>query len=595
MTCSVRTLAGLAALLLAAPGLTASRAEAEAVPFMVVSQGYSSAVNAVALASDGRRALSAGHDNLLRLWDLPTGLLLKTFDAQTESINAAAFSPDGGKVLSAGDDGRLRLWDAATGQPAMVLEGGHAGEALAAAFSPDGRQALSGGRDGGVRLWDLATGLPLAPFAGHAGAVRSVAFTPDGRQALSGGGDKAVKVWDVATGGLTRSLDGHSDEVTAVAVSPDGRRALSGSRDGTLRLWDLATGRMVLTFGGGSGEILSVALSADGRLALSGGKDKTPRLWDATSGRLVRTFPGHSDIVTAATFSPDGRQALSGGWDKTLRVWSADAGALMSTIDLQAAAFSPNGHFSIFTGLPLPGTPDLSRLGERLKEKGFRRGDPVFLRIFKGDREAELWMSRRGRFELFAVYPICAWSGQLGPKLQERDYQAPEGFYAIAKDQLHPNSHYHRAFNLGYPNLLDRTLHRTGAHLMMHGGCRSAGCYAMTDPVIDELWTLVTAALDGGQERAPVHVFPFRMTEARLAAFAWHPWAGFWRDMKPAYDLFEASHIPPLISVCNGRYGVRRGSAAAIGAPPLQDSCPAAAGGLGARASWGNSQSTDRP
>ena len=200
---------------------------------------------------------------------------------------------------------------------------------------------------------------------------------------------------------------------------------------------------------------------------------------------------------------------------------------------------------------------DAVEVDARLKEKGLKQGSPVLLRVFKGDLEVELWVKSGGHYELFAIYPICAWSGQLGPKVREGDLQAPEGFYSIGKEQLNPNSHYHRAFNLGYPNALDRAFNRTGANLMMHGGCASVGCIAMTDAAIDELWLLVTAALNSGQERVPVHVFPFRMTDERLAAFAWHPWADFWRDMKPAYDLFERNHIPPQVSVCDKRYSVQ--------------------------------------
>ena len=210
---------------------------------------------------------------------------------------------------------------------------------------------------------------------------------------------------------------------------------------------------------------------------------------------------------------------------------------------------------------------------ERLQQKGFKLGDPVYLRIFKGDVEAELWIKRGQHFELFATYPICAWSGQLGPKLHEGDYQSPEGFYTIGKGQLNPNSRYHRAFNVGFPNLYDAANNRTGNSLMVHGSCLSAGCYAMTDPVIDELWALVTGALNAGQERVALHVFPFRMTEERMGAFAWHPWAEFWRDLKPAYDLFEETHIPPQVSLCNKRYVVKRGNVAA-NAPQLQDTCP---------------------
>ncbi len=571
----IRILAQLA--LLAVAGLTAGRAGAQAIPFVAVYQGYSSSVNAVALSPDGRQMLSGGHDNVLRLWDTGTGLLLRTFDAQTASINAVAFSPDGRQILTAGDDNRVRLWDVVTGQPIEIMFA-HAAPVTSAAFSPDGRQVLSGSRDKTLKLWDTASQQLLKTFEGHADEVLTVAFSPDGRQVLSGAKDKTVKLWDLATAQVVRTFEWYMGEVTSVAFSASGAQVLSGGKDKTLRLWDTATGKQLRTFFGHADEVLFVAFSPDGRQALSGGKDNVLKLWDVETGKPIKTLEGHSHIVTSAVFSADGTQALSGSWDKTLKLWNLADGQPASVIDLQSVKFSPNGHYNLFFGHPIPGTPDLTKLNERLAEKGLKRGDPVFLRVFKGDRQVELWMKRGRQFELFATYPICAWSGQLGPKVQEGDYQSPEGFYTIGNGQLNPNSRYHRAFNLGYPNLLERAHQRTGAHLMMHGSCASIGCFAMTDPVIDELWALVTEALNKGQERVGVHVFPFRMTEERLTAFAWHPWAEFWRDMKPAYDLFESDRVPPQISVCNKRYSAKRGSATAASAPALQAVCPPARG-----------------
>ena len=147
------------------------------------------------------------------------------------------------------------------------------------------------------------------------------------------------------------------------------------------------------------------------------------------------------------------------------------------------------------TGAPLPGTPDLAALDSRLAAHGIALGAPVLVRIFKLEFELELWMKRGDRFHLFATYPICRWSGALGPKLREGDWQAPEGFYTVDAKALNPHSRWHRAFNLGFPNGLDQAHGRTGSYLMVHGGCSSIGCYAMTDPVIDEVWRLVTAAL----------------------------------------------------------------------------------------------------
>jgi murein L,D-transpeptidase YafK/tricorn protease-like protein len=539
---------------------------------MALFLGYSKAVNAVALSADGRQAVSGGQDNLLRLWDIATGLLLRTFDAQTNSINAVAFSPDGRQVLTGSDDKLLRLWDVATGENTKTMDG-HTGEILAVAFAPAGQFVLSGGRDKTVRLWDAETSQLLKTFEGHTDEVLSVAVSSDGRFALSGSKDKTVKLWDVETGQLRKNFEGHADEVTAAALSADGKQAISGSKDRTLKLWDVETGQLLKTFEGHSAGVLSVAFSSSGK-ALSGSQDRTLRLWDLASGALIKTFEGHADSVTSAAVSSDGRRVLTGSKDKTLRVWDAGNGQLRSTIDLQSVTFWPNGYRNFFHGASLAKTADPAALDKRLGEKGLKRGNPVFLRIFKADLQAELWMKKGRTFELFETYSICAWSGQLGPKLREGDAQAPEGFYSIGKGQLNPNSHFHRAFNLGFPNTLDRAYNRTGSNLMVHGGCGSIGCYAMTDAAIGELWLLVTAALDGGQERAGVHVFPFRMTKERLTAFAWHPWAGFWRDLKPAYDLFEETRIPPQIGVCNKRYTVQRAHDGTASVPALQSLCP---------------------
>jgi murein L,D-transpeptidase YafK len=563
----------LGLLLLIAAGVTASRPSAGTSPEMALFLGYSRAVNAVALSANGRQAVSGGQDNLLRLWDVATGLLLRTFDAQTNSTNAVAFSPDGRQVLTGSDDKLLRLWDVAAGENTKTMEG-HIGEILAVAFSPAGRLALSGGKDRTVKLWDLEAGLLLKTFEGHSDEVLSVAISSDGRLALSGSKDKTVKLWDAGTGQLLKSFEGHADEVTSAALSADGKQALSGSKDKTVKLWDVETGQLLKTFEGHSDGVLSVAYSSGGK-ALSGSQDQTLKLWDLASGALIKTFEGHAGSVTSAAVSFDGRQALSGSKDKTLKVWDVEKGQLRGTIDLQSATFWPNGYRNFFRGVSFSKTADPAALDKRLLEKGLKRGNPVFLRIFKADLQVELWLKKGRTFELFESYPICAWSGQLGPKLQEGDGQAPEGFYTIGKGQLNPNSHYHRAFNLGFPNLLDRAYNRTGAYLMVHGGCASVGCYAMTDPGIDELWLLATAALDSGQERIGVHVFPFRMTEERLAAFAWHPWAEFWHDLKPAYDLFEKTRIPPQIGVCDKRYTVQRGHDGTASAPALQSLCPA--------------------
>jgi murein L,D-transpeptidase YafK len=224
-------------------------------------------------------------------------------------------------------------------------------------------------------------------------------------------------------------------------------------------------------------------------------------------------------------------------------------------------------------GLTLPGTPDYDRLDARLADKGVKLGDPVLVRIFKFESELELWMEKDGAYIKFATYPICRFSGRLGPKLREGDNQAPEGFYTVAEDQLNPNSRWHRSFNLGYPNAFDRAHERTGSLIMVHGGCLSIGCFAITNAGVDEVWRLVAAAFDKGQPRFAVQVFPFRLTEANLAARSKDRFADFWASLKKGYDLFESTRIPPVVSVCDGVYAFEPGTANAE-VRPIEVKCP---------------------
>jgi len=192
-----------------------------------------------------------------------------------------------------------------------------------------------------------------------------------------------------------------------------------------------------------------------------------------------------------------------------------------------------------------------------LGKKGMNPSSPIFIRIFKEESELEVWKMRDdGRYYHFKTYPICNWSGELGPKVEQGDMQAPEGFYTIAASQMNPNSKYYLAFNLGYPNAYDRALNRTGEALMIHGKCKSAGCYAMTDALAEEIYGLAREALRGGQTSFSVHAFPFRMTQEKLDRFKKNKWYAFWSTLKQGYDYFEINRVPPPISVCERRYVV---------------------------------------
>lgn len=194
----------------------------------------------------------------------------------------------------------------------------------------------------------------------------------------------------------------------------------------------------------------------------------------------------------------------------------------------------------------------------RLASKGFKRGMPVLIRIFKKESELEIWVKKNGRYDLFDIYQICTWSGKLGPKLAEGDKQSPEGFYEVSSRQLNPRSKFLLSFNLGFPNAYDRAHGRTGSYLMVHGDCQSVGCYAMTNPGIKDIYGLVKSALKGGQKSVSTHVFPFRMTKKAMGEVKGHKWEPFWRNLKQGHDWFEKERIAPGVAVCNKKYVIGR-------------------------------------
>ncbi len=187
-----------------------------------------------------------------------------------------------------------------------------------------------------------------------------------------------------------------------------------------------------------------------------------------------------------------------------------------------------------------------------LAQKNMPKDSPILIRVFKEESELEVWkQDTSGRYALLKVYPICRWSGELGPKKVQGDRQAPEGFYSITPGLMNPNSNYYLAINIGFPNAYDRANNYSGAFLMIHGDCSSAGCYAMTDEQIGEIYSLAREAFLGGQKEFQIQAYPFRLTAANLARHRTNPNMPFWKMLK---EHFEVTHLEPKFDVCDRHY-----------------------------------------
>lgn len=187
----------------------------------------------------------------------------------------------------------------------------------------------------------------------------------------------------------------------------------------------------------------------------------------------------------------------------------------------------------------------------------------IFIRVFKREHTLELWVRPEAAdtFIMFKAYDICALGEKPGPKRVQGDLQTPEGYYWI--DDFNPRSGYHLSLGVDYPNASDKVLGAgkvLGGDIFIHGGCKTAGCLAVTDDNIKEIYWLAVEARDHGQTRIPVHIFPARLTDDALAnlvrVFEQRPdLTSFWANLKPGFDLFEKDKKLPTVTVNRrGRY-----------------------------------------
>ena len=311
-------------------------------------EGHTSWVQGVALALDGKLAVSASLDKTLKVWDLGTGLLLRTLECHSDHVYGVALAPNGELAVSASADKTLKVWDLDTGRVLLTLEG-HSEPIEGVAVTPDGKRAVSACANGWLRVWDLNTGRTLLTLKEHSGFVCGVAVTPDGRRAVSASWDKTLKVWDLDTGGTLFTLEGHSGHVCGVAVTPDGTQAISASQDRTLKVWDLGSGLALRTLLGHSAEVWGVAVTPDGTRAVSASQDRTLKVWDLEASPESRTPEGQSDWVYGVAATPDGKRAVSSSsHDTALKLWDMHIGCVLRTLEGHSGpvlgfAVTPNG------------------------------------------------------------------------------------------------------------------------------------------------------------------------------------------------------------------------------------------------------------
>src|SRR5574341_882861 len=356
-------------------------------PEIVLQSGHVDGAWAVAFSSDGRWVASGGKDNRLKIWDVKTGLELRTLSGEPEWIESIAFHPQGRWLAAGGRNGVIKMWEVGTWRGEQTL----GGRKKILRFSPDGRflalmegntiklcesgswtetRALPGLDDAAslafssdsklialanysrVKILNVQSGTELRtlPYGGDV-----VAFSPDGLLLAVGDSafaNHAVDIWEVQTGKKLHTLEGHSWAVWGLAFNRDGRLLASGG-GGTIKIWDVATAREVHTTQGHDGYIEDLAISPDGSLLASASRDSAVKIWDIATGRLVHSMSGRAASISALAFSADGRWLATGSGrkfeagDTAVRVWDARSGQVVRRLvppgvyGVQALKFSP--------------------------------------------------------------------------------------------------------------------------------------------------------------------------------------------------------------------------------------------------------------
>jgi WD40 repeat protein len=308
-------------------------------------------VNAVAITPDGNRAVSASTDYTLKVWDLESGEILQSLEGHSLWVTAVAITPDGNRAVSASWDNTLKVWDLESGEILQSLEG-HSQMVNAVAITPDGNRAISASTDTTLKVWDIESGEILQSLEWHCGCVFAVAITPDGNRAVSGFGNYTLKLWDIGSGEILQSLEGHSNYVLAVAITPDGKRAISTSFDNTLKVWDIESGEILQSQEGHSSWVNDLAITPDGNRVVSASRDKTLKVWDIESAEILHSLEGHNRGVSAVSITPDGKRAVSASWDNTLKVWDLESGEILHSLEghsfwLHAVAITPDGNRAV--------------------------------------------------------------------------------------------------------------------------------------------------------------------------------------------------------------------------------------------------------
>jgi cytochrome c len=302
------------------------------VPAPAQLRGHGGPVRAVAIAPDGKTAVSGSFDASAIRWSLERDIAEQVLRFHDGAVNAVAMLPDG-RIATAGADARIAIWRPGDQQPQRVFEG-HAAPIVNLAVSPDGATLASAAWDRTARLWPLGGGAPRI-LEGNAQNVNAVAFMPDGQAVVTAGYDATLRVWPLA-GGSAPIVSTLPTPLNAAVVAPDSEIITAGA-DGNVYFLS-AIGELRRSVHASDTPTIALAISPDGATIAAASIRGSVAIIDRAERKLARTLVGPGLPVWSVAFLPDNHTLLTGGADRMIRRWDAATGDPIGPVTMGGSA-----------------------------------------------------------------------------------------------------------------------------------------------------------------------------------------------------------------------------------------------------------------
>jgi serine/threonine protein kinase len=284
----------------------------------VVLPGNSGTVWSVDFSPSGNEVAAAIEDGSVRLWDIESQEIVKSFNAHRGIVWMVKFHPTRPLVATSGDDSHVKLWDAESFEMVKQWRVGSAVRQIA--FSPDGDRIVAGDRDGVIHIYDIDSGEELASIT-QPGSILGVDYSADGKLIATVTSDKVVRVWDAESLSERQTLMGHDGPIYNVAFASQGPLLATVGWGKNIRVWNVETGAEVHNLIGSEGDVWGVSFCGDGTHLVTSGQEGAAHIWDLSNGSMVATLRGHESAVHNISLDTETRRIATSGRDGTVRIW----------------------------------------------------------------------------------------------------------------------------------------------------------------------------------------------------------------------------------------------------------------------------------